>query len=139
MKLLIQILANAVILFLITYLLWPNESAWFTEWVSLWCSNCDYFSFQAWKIYLLGWIILGWLNALVRPILKILTLPLYFVLMWAVSLIINAIVLKLLWVVMNDLLQIPGFGYEINGVINFVIAVAIFTFLNTIYSILFAK
>ena len=139
MKLLVQILANAVILFLITYLLWANETAWFENGITLWCNWCDYFSLAAWKTYLLGWIILWLLNALIRPILKILTLPLYFVLMWAVSLLINAVVLKLLWVVMNDILQIPWFAYEINGIINFIIAVAIFTFLNTIYTILIAK
>lgn len=138
-SLLFQVVFNAVILYLITYLLWANEAIGTTNWITLWCIDCGYSSFQAWKTYFVWGIILWFLNAIIKPILKILTLPLYFVLMWAVSLVINATVLFLLWFIINDMLAISGVAYNINGVINFIIAVAIFTFLNTIYSILFSK
>lgn len=55
------------------------------------------------------------------------------------SLIINATVLYLLGFIINDVLTIAGVAYEINGFVNFIIAVAIFTFLNTIYASLISK
>ena len=136
---LFQILFNALILYLITYLLWANSESNIQSGVILWCVDCGYNSIEAWKTYLIGGIILWLLNAFVKPVLKILTLPLYFVLMWAVSLLINASVLILLGFLINDILAIQGVAYEIDGMINLIIAVAIFTFLNTIYSILFSK
>lgn len=136
---LFQILFNALILYLITYLLWANSESNIQSGVILWCIDCSYNSIQAWKTYLIGGIILWLLNAFVKPVMKILTLPLYFVLMWAVSLLINASVLILLGFLINDILAIQGVAYEIDGMINLIIAVAIFTFLNTVYSILFSK
>ena len=136
---LFQIFFNALILWLITFLLGANPWAGIENWVVLWCLDCSFSSLEAVKTYLIGWVILWLLNAFIRPILKILTLPLYFILMWAVSLLINASVLFLLWFIINDILAIAGVAYEINGIINFIIAVAIFTFLNTIYSVLFSK
>ena len=136
---LFQIFFNALILWLITFLLGANPWAWIENGVTLWCDNCAYSSLEALQTYLIGWVILWLLNAFIRPVLKILTLPLYFILMWAVSLLINASVLFLLWFIINDVLAIAWVAYEINGIINFIIAVAIFTFLNTIYSVLFSK
>jgi hypothetical protein len=40
---------------------------------------------------------------------------------------------------MNDILIIPGISYTIQGWVNFVIAVAIFTVLNTLYGLLIFK
>ena len=138
-SLLFLIFFNACILWLMTFLLWANESAGITNGIVLACVDCSYSSIEAWKTYLIWGIILWFLNAFVRPVLKILTLPLYFLLLWLVSLLINASVLYLLGFIINDLLAIEGVAYEINGIINFIIAVAIFTFLNTIYTILFSK
>lgn len=139
LALLFQIFFNALILWLITFLLWANAWAGIENGVVLWCLDCSFSSLEAIKTYLIGGVILGLLNAFIRPILKILTLPLYFILMWAVSLVINATVLFLLGFIINDLLAIAWVAYEINGIVNFIIAVAIFTFLNTIYSVLFSK
>ncbi len=139
LALLFQIFFNALILWLITFLLWANAWAGIENGVVLWCLDCSFSSLEAIKTYLIGGVILGLLNAFIRPILKILTLPLYFILMWAVSLVINATVLFLLGFIINDLLAIAWVTYEINGIVNFIIAVAIFTFLNTIYSVLFSK
>ena len=79
------------------------------------------------------------MNVTIRPILKILSLPLFFIFFGLVSFVVNGVVLVLFTYIINTLLQIPDVGYQINGVVNFVIAVAIFTFLNTLYSLLFFK
>jgi len=91
------------------------------------------------KTYITGGIILGIINATIRPVIKILSLPLFFIFFGLVSFVINGIVLFIFTFIVNNLLLINGVGYEINGLINFVIAVAIFTVLNTLYSLLFFK
>jgi len=71
--------------------------------------------------------------------LRILSLPLFFLFFGLVSFVINGVVLFLFSYIINNILIIPGVGYEINGTVNFIIAVAIFTILNTLYSLLFFK
>ncbi len=139
MKILLSILLNACILYIITYLLWPNSDQSIQAWIILWCNDCAYNSMDAIKTYIVWWIILGIINATIRPILKILSLPLFFIFFGLVSFVINGMVLFIFTFIVNNLLLIEGVGYEINGLINFVIAVAIFTVLNTLYSLLFFK
>jgi len=136
MKILFSILINAIILYIIAYFLeaYPDNS-----WVLIAGWEVDYNSIQAIKTYLLGWIILGLINLTIKPILKILSLPLFFVFFSFVSLIVNAIVLYLLDFILNKVLIIKWVWYEINWTIEFIIAVVIFTVLNIIYSILFFK
>lgn len=139
MKILISIIINALILYAITYLLWANSELSIEAWIVLGCDDCSYTSIEALKTYIIGGTILGVLNAIIKPILKILALPLYFIFLWLAGFIINGIVLYLFSYIINDMLLISGVWYEINGLINFVIAVAIFTVLNTLYSLLFFK
>lgn len=130
MKILFSILINAFILFIITYLLSWNVAKWITDWVmATWW----------WKTYLVWWIILWLLNVTVKPILKIFWLPLFFFFYWLAMFILNWVILKLFTYILNDILQIPWMAYSIVGLSNFIIAVAIFTFLNMIYSLLFFK
>ena len=139
MKILISIILNASILYIITYLLGPNAQESLEAGIILWCDDCSYHSLAAMKTYILWGIILWGMNVTIRPILKILSLPLFFLFFGLVSFVVNGVVLVLFTYIINTLLQIPDVGYEINGIINFVIAVAIFTFLNTLYSLLFFK
>ena len=139
MKILISIILNAIILYIITYLLGPNAQESLEAGIILGCDDCSYHSFAAMKTYILWGIILWGMNVTIRPILKILSLPLFFLFFGLVSFVVNGIVLVLFTYIINTLLQIPDVGYEINGIVNFVIAVAIFTFLNTLYSLLFFK
>lgn len=79
------------------------------------------------------------MNITIRPILKLLSLP-FFLLFFGLTLfIVNGVILKLFGYIMNDVLIIPGISYVIEGWGNFVIAVAIFTILNTLYGLLFFK
>lgn len=139
MKILFSIIINAFILFIITYLLAANPDKEISAWVILGCWDCGYNSLEAWKIYLIWGIILWLINVTIRPILKILSLPLFFLFFWLVVFVINAIILWILNFIINDLLMIPWISYQINWWINFAIAVAIFTILNMFYSILFSK
>jgi len=130
MKILFSIIINALILWLMTYLLAANPDKWIEAWIAV-----------AWwiKTYLLWWVILWLINITIKPILKILSIPLFFVFLWLVAFIINWIVLKLFDYIVNDLLIIPWISYSINWWVNFIIAVAIFTILNMFYSLLFSK
>ncbi len=130
MRILFSIIINALILWLMTYLLAANPDQWLDTWIAV-----------AWwvKTYLLWWVILWLINVTIRPILKILSIPLFFVFLWLVAFIINWVVLWLFDYIVNDLLIIPWISYSINWWVNFVIAVAIFTILNMFYSLLFTK
>ncbi len=139
MKVFIAILINAAILYAITYLLGENATMSIQAWVVLGCDDCSYHSLEALKTYFTWGIILWILNTVIRPVLRILSLPLFFLFFGLVSFVINGVVLFLFSYIINNILIIPGVGYEINGTVNFIIAVAIFTILNTLYSLLFFK
>lgn len=139
MKILFSILLNASILLLILFLLGANADLSLEAGVVLGCDDCGIFSKEALKTYAIGGIILGVLNTVIRPILKILSLPLFFIFLGLTTLLVNGVVLYLFSYIMNQVLIIPGVGYEFTGNVSFVIAVAIFTVLNTLYSLLFFK
>lgn len=135
MKILISILFNALILYLLTYLLWANTSWSLNAWITV-----------TWEpqVYIIWWIILWLINVTIKPILKILAIPLFFVFLWLVSFIINWVILLLFDYIINDILIIQNVSYSIawQGLdwwINFIIAVAIFTILNMFYSLLISK
>lgn len=129
MKLIFSLILNASILFIIQFLLntssFPNTVI--ITWWEFW-----------WKTYLLWWIILWILNITIKPILKIIWLPLFFIYP-IISFFINAIILWLLEKLVNAFSFAPDMKFEIIWNVNFLIAVAIFTFLNILYSILFSK
>jgi len=139
MKILFSILINGFILYLITFLLSENASWSIQAWIILWCNDCSYTSLEALKTYAIWGIILGIINITIRPILKILSLPLFLLLFWLTSFLVNWVVLYLFTFIINDMLVIPWVWYVVNGSINFAIAVAIFTVMNTLYSLLFFK
>lgn len=139
MKILFSILINSLILLFLAFLLSPNATWTLGAWVVLWCMNCSLFSLDAWKTYLIWGVILWLINVTVKPILKVISLPFFLLFFGLTIFVVNAAVLWLFSYIMNDILIIPGISYTIIGWVNFVIAVAIFTILNTLYSLLFFK
>lgn len=139
MKILISIIINGLILYAITYLLGQNPEKSIQAGILLWCGDCSYTSIEALKTYIIGGIILWIINVTIRPVLKILSLPLFFVFFWLVTFVVNGFILRLFTYIINDVLIIPWVWYEINGWINFCISVAIFTVLNMVYWLLFFK
>jgi len=130
MKILFSIIINSIILYTLTYLLAANPDKWVIDWITVeWW----------WVTFLLWWIILWVINTTVRPVLKILSLPLFFIFFWLVVFLINWIILKLFEYIINDILKIPWVSYTIDWWINFVIATTIFTVLNVIYQMFFKK
>lgn len=129
MKILFSIIFNAIILYLLAYFMawnWRVEAWIIVEW---W-----------WKTYLIWWIILWILNFTIKPILKIISLPFYLLTFWLFWLIINWVILKSLDYIINNILKMDQVHYIIAwNWINFVIAVAIFTFLNMFYSLIFKR
>jgi len=105
MKILISIILNGLILYAMTYFLAENADKWIEAWIILGCGDCDYNSLSAMKSYFIGWVILGLINVIVRPILKILSLPLFFLFLGLVSFVINGIVLYLFTYIINTILQ----------------------------------
>lgn len=139
MKILLSILLNSFILFVIAYFLWENPIKGLETWIQLGCGDCSYDSIEAIKIYLLWWIVLGLINLTVRPILAILSIPLFFIFFWLVVFLVNWFILFLLDYILTDLLLIEWIWYHINWIVEFTIAIIIFTILNIIYSLLFFK
>jgi len=130
MKILLSIFINALILFLMAYLLGENYVLSLENWISVtwWLTT-----------YLTWWIILWLINITIKPILKLLSIPLFFVFFWLVVFIINAAILKILNYFMLDILAIPWVSYNIIWTVNFIIAVAIFTILNMLFNIFWFK
>ncbi len=137
MKILISIILNALILFALSFFLSGNEAKGVSEWIEVtwWVS-----AFLVWGFVL--WII----NVTIKPVLKIFSLPLFFLFFGLVSVLINWIILFLLDHIINNILKIPWVSYKlyweefsIDWWINFIIAIAIFSVLNMIYSLLFNK
>lgn len=130
MKILLSIFINALILFIMAYLLWSNQSLWMNDWIVVtgWLTT-----------YLTWWIILWLINVVIKPILKILSIPLFFVFFWLVVFAINAVVLKILDYIMTVILDIPWVSYNIVWLVNFIIAVAIFTILNMLFNLFWFK
>lgn len=130
-KILLSILLNSLVLYLLQYLLNTETAIWI---VTTWGVST----------YLVWWAMLWLINLTIKPILKILTLPLFFLFLWLVSFIVNWIILYLFDFLLNQMLKIPWTSYSIAGDgiewwINFIIAVAIFTILNMFYTLLFKK
>jgi len=130
MKILFSIILNSSILFFIQFFLntpnYPNAVV-----VSWWL--------YGWQAFFIWWFFLWLLNFFVKPLLKILWLPFYILMHWIFSIFISGVILWLLQRVLNDLLWSYNISYIINWTTNFIIAVAIFTILNMLYSILFFK
>ena len=139
MKILLSIIWNALILYLVALLLMWNPERAISDGVILGCNDCDFTSIEAIKTYLLWGVILWIINITIRPVLKILSLPFFFLFLWLVSVVINWVILYLFSYILNEILIIPWVWYTIDGTVNFVIAVAIFTFFNTLFSFLLFK
>ena len=120
MKILISVLANAAILFGVAYFL-PYDTT----------TDSGIVATGGWQLYIAGGIILGLLNVVVRPLLKIVGFPFMLLTFGLFILVINGIILKLL----EKAIQasgINGVSYEIHGIVIFAIAVAIFTVFNIV-------
>lgn len=130
MRILLSIIFNALILYLLAYFLSENAALWVESWIIV----------EWWVLtYIIGWAILWIINVVIRPILRILSIPFFFIFLWLVVLFINAIILWLFDYIFNQILIVPGISYDINWTVNFIIAVAIFTILNMFYTLLFNK
>lgn len=129
MKIIISIALNAFILYFLEYLLSWDKSLWIWAWIT-----------ASWPLaYIFWWILLWFINSTIKPVLKVLSLPFFFLFFWLTSIIINAITLWLLQYILNDFLKIEWISYTINWWFDFIVAVAIFSILNIIYSLILNK
>ena len=107
MKIFLSILINGAILYAMTYFLGPNADKSLEAGIILGCGDCSYNSLDALKTYIVGGIILGLMNIIVRPVVKLLSLPLYFVFLGLASFLVNGIILFLFTYIVNVVLIIP--------------------------------
>lgn len=127
MKIFVSIIFNALILFALEYFMPANEVAWTWVFITWW-----------YKLYFIWWVILWMLNSIVKPLLKVVGLPFMIMSFWFFILVINWIILFLLETIIRSL-NIYWVSFSIKGAWDFVIAVAILTLFNTIYSAFLKK
>jgi putative membrane protein len=132
MRLIFSILINAIILYVLWFFMSWNDMV--SPWIIISPTWVD-----MWKTLLLGWLILWIMNVTIKPILNILSLPFYLLFFGLVAFVVNWIILWWFTYIVNVLLVIPDIEYKIPNTFDFAIAVAIFTILNMVYSILFFK
>lgn len=130
MRIIISILLNSLILYILEYLLSWNKDLWLQPWILV----------EWWILaYVFWWIILWIINSTIKPVMRVLSLPFFFLFFWLASIIINLATLWLLQFLLNDFLKIDGISYHINWWFDFIVAVAIFSILNIIYSLILNK
>lgn len=132
MKLIFSIIINAIILWATAYFLSGNQEL--APGIILPEATADQY-----KTFIVWWFLLWIINITIRPILNILSLPFYIIFYSLAALMVNGIILKLLTYIMSVILIIPWVKFEFATTTDFVIAVAIFTILNMVYSLLFFK
>lgn len=116
MKIFISVVFNWLILFAI--------SQFMPEWVT---------AIWGLKLYFVWWVVLWLLNFTVRPLLKILWLPFLILTLGLFIFVINGVILYLLQNIIRWL-NIAWVEFEIKWIVNFIIAVAIFSIFNTMYN-----
>jgi putative membrane protein len=72
-------------------------------------------SIEGWKTYLVAGLLLGVVNAIVRPVVTLLTLPITIVTLGLFLFIVNGLmVLFVSWI----LKHFPGFHFHVGGIVN---------------------
>lgn len=89
-----------------------------------------------WKFFVVAGIILGILNTIVKPILKLISLPFILISAGLFFIVINAVLLYLTKVIINTI-AIADVQFLISGFGNYLIASVIFGIVNWILHIFF--
>ena len=123
-SLVLHVFANAVLIWVLAkYLPYDPTSA-----TGVLASN-------TWQLYLIGGLVLGLLNGIVKPILKIIAFPITILTLGFFRLAINGIILYLLEMMIKSI-GVEGVTFEIHGALYFVLSVAILTIFNIISSMI---
>lgn len=91
-----------------------------------------------WKFFVLAGIIIGTLNVIVKPILKIVSFPLIFITAGLFFIAINAVILFLTKYLLN-VLDFSGIVFKIEGIGTYLIAALVFGIVNWIEHLFFHK
>lgn len=136
MNLLILIILNGLLL----YWFWIYTNNWFDWiWVMPVIYTCiDQNIICVTKSLIMWWFFLGLINFLIKPVLRIVWLPIFYLTIIILCVAFNLATILLFNTMMNTL-EITSLGVNINWLLNLLFAVAIFTFFNTLYNILFIK
>jgi len=82
-----------------------------------------------WPFFIITGLIIGLLNALVKPVLKFLSIPFIFLSGGLFLIIINAIILWLTDEIL-EILDFTNIDLQVDGIVNFVLAAIIFGITN---------
>ena len=88
-----------------------------------------------WKFFVLTGVIIGVLNIFVKPLMKILSLPVLFLTFGLFSLVINAVIFWLTVKIVNGI-ALQGVTVAVGGIWTYFIAALIFGIVNTILHVL---
>ncbi|MCT4617361.1 MAG: hypothetical protein N4A38_04085 [Candidatus Gracilibacteria bacterium] len=138
MKVLFLIILNSLLLFVgIKY---GNDYLFGTQNLASITTACinDVKAFCDIRSYFLLGTLLTIVNLGIIFLFKKLTLPEYIITKF-IGIIFGTTATFLLFARITESLKISMLSYNINGITNFIIIVAIFSFLNTLYSIIFIK
>ena len=81
--------------------------------------------------FIIGGVIIGLLNTLVKPVLKVLSLPLVFITAGVFLIVINTLILWLAKEII-DILHFKDVVLEITGIVNYLVAGFLFGIINWI-------
>lgn len=91
-----------------------------------------------WKFFLIGGLIIGILNTLVKPVIKTITLPLVILTAGLFLIVINTIILWLTTYVIKAM-EFSGVYFKIDGLMTFLIAGFLFGLINWIENLIIKK
>ena len=123
----IAILAHAGLLWLLVYL-FPYDAT----------TSMGVLSSADWQLYFAGGVILGLLNSILKPLLKVVGFPFAVLSFGLFALVINGVLLLLLERILAGL-NIPNVTFSIHGAGYFILSVAIFTVFNILYATFIRK
>lgn len=91
-----------------------------------------------WKFLLVGGILIGILNTIIKPLLKLVTLPLVFFTAGLFLVVINGVILYL-FKYLIDVIDISGISFEVAGLKNYATASLLFGIINWLEHLLLKK
>ncbi len=81
------------------------------------------------SFFLLGGLIIGFLNAFIKPVMRLLSLPLIFLTVGLFSWVINIIIFWLTVQIIN-VIQIGGVSAHVGGALTYLLAAVVFAIVN---------
>lgn len=83
------------------------------------------------RFFVLGGVVMGLLNTIVRPVLKVITLPLHFLTMGLSLIVVNGIIFWIFQIIIATI-AVQGITLQVPGVVDYLFAGFLFGIINWI-------